>query len=86
MPYTDYTQKEIFTDRQRAIESSRTKAKDEFFNSLVEVSHIYEPDGEICTDIDRKVSDYKDIKKVFEAYEKNRATIYELKIELPSIF
>jgi hypothetical protein len=86
MPYTDYTQKEIFTNRQSAIESSRTKAKDEFFNSLVEVSYHYDPDGEMFPDVDRKVSDYKDIKAIFEAYEKNRATIYEVKIELPSIF
>jgi hypothetical protein len=86
MHYTDYTQKEIFTDRQSAIVSSRTKAKDEFFNSLVEAMPAYDDYGYSDACIVRIATDYKDIARVYETYEKNRATIYEVKIELPSIF
>lgn len=80
MYYTDYQKKQIFTDRQTAILSSRMKAKDEFFSSLVSAEYWgddYEGPG-AC--IVRHVTDYKDIKDAFDAYEKNRSTIYEVQI------
>ena len=85
MYYTDYTKKQIFADRQGAIVSSRTKAKEEFFDSLVS-AHVWEdengyPEGYIM----KKVSDYKDIKDIFETYERNRGIVYEVKIGLESI-
>jgi len=87
MYYTDYQMKQIFTDRQSAIVSSRTKAKDEFFNSLVSA---------VCTRDDyyghdnayivRKVNDYKDIAEVYETYEKNRQLVYAVQIDLLGLF
>lgn len=84
MYYTDYTKKEIFTDRQQAIVSSRFKAKNAFFNALVEADYNHECDeyNSIHAFIVRKASDYHDIKALFEAYERDRSTIYEVKINL----
>ena len=86
MYYTDYEKKEIFTDRQSAINSSRIKAKDEFFDSLVGTEYEYDNDGYLSAGIHRKVSDYKEIKALFEAYEKNRSIVYDVKIDLLGIF
>jgi hypothetical protein len=86
MYYTDYEKKEIFTDRQSAINSSRIKAKDEFFDSLVNATYEYDEYGYLSSHIIRKVSDYKEIKALFEAYEKNRSTVYDVKIDLLGLF
>ena len=81
MYYTDYLKKEIFTDRQTAINSSRLQAKDEFFHSLVESKTCYDDDGDPMSYLHKKITDYKEIKELFNAYEKNRCIIYEVKIE-----
>lgn len=85
MYYTDYTKKEIFTNRQDAIISSRTKAKDAFFDALVTADYTSEceDDGNypwINPFIVRKTTDFRDIKALFEAYERDRCRIYEIKI------
>lgn len=87
MYYTDYTKNEIFTNRQDAIISSRTKAKDAFFDALVEADYTNECDDYgnyswIHAFIVRKTTDFRDIKALFEAYEKDRCTIYEVKLNL----
>lgn len=88
MYYTDYTKKEIFTNRQDAIISSRTKAKDAFFDALVEADYTSECDEDggyahwIHAFIVRKTTDFRDIKALFEAYERDRCTIYEVKLNL----
>ena len=86
MYYTDYKMEEIFTNRQSAIESSRRKAKDEFFESLVSARHEYDNDGYLSAYIHRNASDYQAIKEVFDAYEKNRRIVYEVKIDLLGLF
>ena len=86
MYYTDYKMKEIFTNRQSAIESSRRKAKDEFFESLVGAHLIYDEHTDVEASIYRRVSDYQAIKEVFEAYQKNRSIVYDVKIDLLGIF
>ena len=85
MYYTDYTKQEIFTNRQQAIVSSRFKAKNAFFDALVMADYTTECDEyvqSIHAFIVRKASDYNDIKALFEAYERDRSTIYEVKINL----
>jgi hypothetical protein len=82
MYYTDYQMKEIFTDRQSAIVSSRTKAKNEFFDSLVEAMPSCDDQGYYEAYIVRKASDYKDIAEVYETYEKNRTIVYAVQIDL----
>jgi hypothetical protein len=86
MYYTDYQMKQIFTDRQSAILSSRTKAKDEFFNSLVEAMPSCDDQGHYEAYIVRKASDYKDIAEVYETYEKNRQIVYAVQIDLLGLF
>lgn len=81
MYYTNYLKKEIFTDRQTAINSSRKQAKDDFFDSLVEAVADYDGDDRLISYLHKKVSDYKEIKELFNAYEKNRCIIYEVKIQ-----
>lgn len=81
MYYTDYLKKEIFTDRQTAINSSRIQAKDEFFDSLVDSRTGYDDENDPISYLHKKVNDYKEIKELFNAYEKNRCIIYEVKIE-----
>lgn len=86
MYYTDYTKKKIFTDRQEAIISSRSKAKDAFFDALVTSDYNNDVDDlgntEISSFVIRKVKDFNEIKALFETYEKNRSIVYEVKIEL----
>jgi hypothetical protein len=82
MYYTDYQMKQIFTDRQSAIVSSRTKAKDEFFDSLVEAMPSCDDQGYYEAYIVRKASDHKDIAEVYETYEKNRQLVYAVQIDL----
>jgi hypothetical protein len=86
MYYTDYQMKQIFTDRQSAIVSSRTKAKDEFFDSLVRVVPACDEYGHSDAYVERKVNDYKDIAEVYENYEKNRQIVYAVQIDLLGLF
>lgn len=86
MYYTDFTKTEIFTDRQAALISSRVKAKDMLFDSLVVARTYSDEYGHEHPYIDRKVTDYQDIKKLFLDYENRREQVYEVKISIESIF
>jgi hypothetical protein len=87
MYYTDFTKTEIFTDRQAALISSRKKAKDKFFNSLVDSVVETDDYGNIIySNVIRLTSDYQDIKKLFLDYENTRELVYEVKISIESIF
>jgi hypothetical protein len=86
MYYTDFTKTEIFTNRQAALISSRKKAKDKFFNSLVDSVINTDDFGLVYSNVIRLTSDYQDIKKLFLDYENTRELVYEVKIGIESIF
>ena len=76
MPFTDFEKKELFENRQTALNSSKIKAKKAFIESICKPEVGVDPENgtEYC--YLKSTATYEKIAENFKLYEKLQNTIY----------
>ena len=84
MLYTSYKQEKVFTDRQSAINDSRSQAKLEFVQSVAKVEYVQDDPHEMAYPEVVPVK-HDEIVTAYEKYMADRGKVYGLKpVELKS--